>query len=191
MGLVKRSGGGAKIPPGEKLRFKIERAMEDEGDYGPQAQLKLGVLDGAYAGAEITEWAKLAQPRLTRVEAMREEGHDDAAIARSLKKSGYDFKKKIDEPEEPGVADGGKLFNIAVAAFDGNVQLLDSFGSVADLLEALEGQSFVSITKARGKNGDYAGITWDMVFTDQAATAQTSAGPATKDLEEDLDDLPF
>jgi hypothetical protein len=176
MGLVKRSGGGgSKIPSAEKIKCLIEKAIEDEGDYGPQGQLNLRVVGGEYDGEQLTEWCKLAQPRLNRVKALREEGLADKAIAKSLQKSGFEFKK-IDEPEEPGVADGGKLFNICMAAFDGNVEAIDSFKSVSDFLKALEGRTFISITKKRGKSGDYVGITWDQIFTDPDA---------------DFDDIPF
>jgi hypothetical protein len=194
MGLIKRSGGGTKIPPGEKLRFKIEKAAEDEGDYGPQAQFSLKVLGGKYAGEQLLEWGKLAQPRLNRVQKMREEGLDDKAIAKSLKKSGLGFKKKIDEPEVPGVADGGKVYNIGMAAFHGDVGTIDSFESVPALLEALEGRTFVSITKPRGKSGEYAGVTWDQVYPDLEASGKEPAPPSPSgplDSGEDFDDLPF
>jgi hypothetical protein len=148
MGLVRRAGGGAKIPPGEKLRFRIGTAQEDEGDHGPQARLELEVLNkGPYEGVEFWEWCKIA----------------------------------LDEDtDEQYVAEGGKLFNVAMACFDGQVKVIDSFTTIPELLDALEGRTFVSITKSRGKNGDYIGITWDMVYTDTEAKE-----------EEGFNDLPF
>lgn len=149
MGLVKRAG-GTQIPAGEKLRFKIMKAVEDEGDHGPQAKLSLEVLDGEHAGTELLEWCKVAVD---------------------------------EEAEEQYVADGGKLFNVAMACFDGQMKVIDSFDTIAELLDALEGRTFVSITKPRGETGKYVGITWDMVYTDPKAGAE--------DPEEDFDDIPF
>jgi hypothetical protein len=146
MGLVKRAG-GSKVPAGEKLRFRINRAVEDEGDHGAQVRLDLEVLSGEYSGAEMREWCKV--------------GEDE-------------------ESSEQYVADGGKLFNVAMACFEGNATFLDSLESIEDLADALVGKSFVSITKTRGKNGDYAGITGDMVYVD-----------AERKHDEDFDNIPF
>lgn len=154
MGLVKKAG-GSKVPAGEKLRFRINRAVEDEGDHGPQVRLDLEVLGGEHSGAEMREWCKV--------------GEDE-------------------ETGEQYVADGGKLFNIAMACFEGNAKFLDSIESIEDLADALEGKSFVSITKPRGKSGDYTGITWDMIYTDQAAAKKK---PPKQQNDEDFDDLDF
>jgi hypothetical protein len=116
LGLVKRAG-GTKIPAGEKLRFKILKAVEDEGDHGPQI----------------------------------------------------------------------RLFNVAMACFEGNAKFLDSMESIEDLADALDSKSFVSITKARGKNGDYTGITGAMIYVDQTA-AKKAAKQAN---DENLDDVAF
>jgi hypothetical protein len=154
MGLVRKAGGGSKVPPGEKLRFVINKALEDEGDHGPQVRLDLGVLGGKYRGEELREWCKVA----------------------------------LDEDTgEQYVADGGKLYNVALACFEGNAKFLDSLGSIDELAEALEGKSFVSITKPRGNTGQYVGITWDMVYVDQDAAKKTAAQAN----DEDLDDLAF
>jgi hypothetical protein len=59
--------------------------------------------------------------------------------------------------------------------------------SIEDLADALDSKSFVSITKARGKNGDYTGITWDMIYVDQTA-AKKAAKQAN---DENLDDVAF
>jgi hypothetical protein len=150
MGLVKRVG-GSQIPPGERLRFRIETAVEDEGDHGPQVKLELKVLGGKHSGAELLDWCKVAVD---------------------------------DESEEQYIADGGKLFNVAVAVFGGDVDAIDGFESIAALAEALEGKTFVSITKPRGADGKYTGITWDMVYTDPDAGAEDPN-------EEDFDDIPF
>lgn len=154
MGLVKKAG-GSKVPAGEKLRFRINRAVEDEGDHGPQVRLDLEVLDGEYGGAEMREWCKV--------------GEDE-------------------ETGEQYVADGGKLYNVALACFEGNIKLLDSIESIEDLANSLVGKSFVSITKSRGKSGDYTGITWDMVYVDQPAAKKK---PPKQQNDEDFDDLPF
>jgi hypothetical protein len=132
MGIVKKSS-GPDILAGEKLRFSILDAEEVTGEHGPQVQFSLRVLDGAYRGEEIREWAKI--------------GEDE-------------------DSGEQYIAEGGKLFNITLAAFGGDTKKIDSFDSIADVLEALVGKSFVSITKSRGKNGDFVGITWDMVYVD-------------------------
>lgn len=153
MGLVKRSG-GSKVPAGEKLRFRINRAVEDEGDHGPQVRLDLEVLGGEHKGEEIREWAKV--------------GLDE-------------------ETGEQYVADGGKLFNVAMACFEGNAKFLDSIESIEDLADALVGKSFASITKSRGKSGDYTGITWDMIYVDQVAAKKT----AEQANDEDFDNIPF
>lgn len=154
MGLVKKAG-GSKVPAGEKLRFRINKAVEDEGDHGPQVRLDLEVLGGEYGGAEMREWCKV--------------GEDE-------------------ETGEQYVADGGKLYNVAMACFEGNAKFLDSIESIEDLADALEGKSFISITKSRGKNGDFVGITWDMVYPVQAASKGKAAQRVN---DEDLDDLPF
>jgi hypothetical protein len=146
MGLVRRSG-GSKLPAGEKLRFRINRAVEDEGDHGPQVRLDLEVLGGEHVGSELREWCKIGEDEETGVQY---------------------------------VADGGKLYNVAIACFEGNSKTIDSFGCIEDLADALVDKSFVSITKARGKNGDYTGITWDMVYVD-----------AERQNDGDFDDIPF
>lgn len=155
MGLVKKAG-GSKVPAGEKLRFRINRAVEDEGDHGPQVRLDLEVIGGEYGGAEIREWCKV--------------GEDE-------------------ETGEQYVADGGKLYNVAIACFEGDAKFLDSIESIEDLADALEGKTFISITKSRGKSGDYTGVTWDMVYVDQKASKKNP--PKQQDVEEDFDDLPF
>jgi hypothetical protein len=177
MGLIaQRSEGGAQIPPGEKLRFRINSAVEDWGEHGPQAELELEVLDGEHKGSTLLDWSKLAQPRLDFVKNLREKGYEEEKIVEILRRRGYEFDD-IDEPEDGLlVADGGKLFNIALAAFNGNVKQIDSFESIDDLLGALVGRSFVSITKKRGKTGDCVGITWDQIYTDP---------------EKDFDDIPI
>ena len=85
---------------------------------------------------------------------------------------------------------GEKLrFRINRAVEDeGNAKLLDSLESIEDLVDALVGKSFVSITKPRGKSGDYTGITWDMVYVDQQASKKK---PPAQQNDEDFDDLPF
>jgi hypothetical protein len=154
MGLVRRAG-GSNVPAGEKLRFRINKAVEDEGDHGPQVRLDLEALGGEYGGAEMREWCKI--------------GEDE-------------------ETGEQYIADGGKLFNVAMACFEGNAKFLDSMESIEDLADALVDKRFVSITKARGKSGDYTGITWDMVYVDQ----KTSKKPLKQQNdEEDFDDLSF
>jgi hypothetical protein len=177
MGLIaQRSEGGSQVPPGEKIRFGIKSVVEDWGQHGPQAKFELKVLGGEHEGATIFDWASLAQPRLDFVKALRNKDYTDEKIAEILRERGFEFED-IDEPEDDvKVGDTGKLMNILMATFDGDVEAIDSFESIAELLEALEGRSFVSITKRRGKSGDYVGITWDQVYTDPDA---------------DFDDIPF
>lgn len=89
---------------------------------------------------------------------------------------------KVGQDEETGeeyVADGGKLYNIAVAAFR-DPKVLDKLDSIDDLLELLVEKSFVSITKPRGSSGKYVGITWDMVYVDTEAEE-----------DEDFSNIPF
>jgi len=93
---------------------------------------------------------------------------------------------KIGQDEKTGeeyVADGGKLYNVAVAAFK-DPKVLDKLDSVDDLLDLLVDKSFVSITKPRGSSGKYVGITWDMVYVDTEADAESED-------EEDFSDIPF
>jgi hypothetical protein len=151
MGLIKRAG-GSPIPPGEKLRFRITKAVEDEGDHGPQVKFTLEVLDPQYAGNELFEWAKVAE----------------------------------DDEGDQYVADGGKLYNIAMACF-GDLKTVDSFDSIAKLAKALEGKTFVSITKKRGEK--YVGCTWDMIYPDPQAKKLATV-PETED-EDDFNDIPF
>src|SRR5215217_2361056 len=99
MGLItQRSEGGTKIPPGEKLRFGITSAVEDEGVHGPQAKLTLEVLSGKYKGETLLDWSKLSQPRLDFVKNLRKRDYSDEKIAEILRERGFDFED-IDEPE--------------------------------------------------------------------------------------------
>lgn len=187
MGLImKQKNDGARIPPGEKLRFRINEATRDDGDYGPQVKLVLEVLDGSkFKGETIFEWAKLAQPRTDFVRNLRGKGYKDEKIAEILRQEDYKFNK-IDEAEETvKVGQAGKLINIAMACFQGDLTAVDSLGSIEDLLLDLKDKTFVSIVKARGADGKYIGITWDMVYTDPEASG------AESDLDEDFDDLDF
>jgi hypothetical protein len=189
MGLItQRNEGGAKIPPGEKLRFGIVSAVEDEGTHGPQAKLTLEVLSpGKYKGETILDWSKLSQPRTDFVKNLRNKDYSDETIAQILTERGFDFND-IGEPETAlGVAWGGKLYNICMAAFHGDADTIDAYGSIDELLAALEGKSFVSITKARGADGKYTGITWDQVFVDTESSEAVGEGPD----EEDFEDAPF
>ena len=84
---------------------------------------------------------------------------------------------KIGQDEDTGeeyVADGGKLFNVATAAFR-DPKKLEAFDGIDSLLEALVGKSFISITKPRGSSGQYVGITWDMVYVDSEAETEAEA----------------
>jgi hypothetical protein len=184
MGLItQRSEGGTKIPPGEKLRLGIEKAVEDEGIHGPQAKLTLKVLGGKYKGETLVDWSKLSQPRLDFVKALRGKDYSEEKIAEILRERGFEFNR-IDEPEEElGLSEGGKLYNTCMAAFEGDVDTINSYESIEDLLAALEGRSFVSITKARGADGKYTGITWDMIYVDNEAS--------DRDSEEDFENIPF
>ncbi len=191
MGLITQRGeGGTSIPPGEKLRFGIKSAVEDWREHGPQAKLILEVLsDGPHKGETFSEWAKLAQPRLDFVRALRGKEYSDEKIAEILEERGFSFRD-IDEPEEQlGLAEGGKMFNIAMAAFRGDRKAIDAFESIEDLFDALPGRTFVSITKARGKDDKYVGITWDMVYVDQDTDAEDNEVPPEN--EEDFNDIPF
>jgi hypothetical protein len=184
MGIItQRSEGGAKIPPGEKLRFRIKSAEEDWGIHGPQAAMVLEVLDGEYKGQTLRDWSKLSQPRLDFVKALRNRDYDDEKIAEILRNEGFEFKSIDDDEQDLGVSNGGKLYNIAMAAFQGDLKAVDAYKTIDDLLEALVGKSFVSITKARGADGKYIGITWDQIFVDPEA--------GDEDPEGDFDDLPF
>ena len=187
MGLItQRSESGTKIPPGEKLRFGIVTAVEDEGIHGPQAKLSLEVLSGKYKGETLLDWSKLSQPRTDFVRNLRNKDYSDEKIAEILRERGFEFNR-IDEPEEElGLSEGGKLYNICVAAFHGDVDTINSFSSIDDLLRALEGKSFVSISKARGADGKYTGITWDQIYVDTGAEEASVEDP-----EEDFDDIPF
>jgi hypothetical protein len=185
MGLIaqRSTSGGADIPPGERLRFGIKKAVEDWGDHGPQVRKLLEVLAGEYKGETITDWSSLAQPRTDFVAALRKKDYSDEKIAEILRKEGFEFDD-IDEHEETvKVGETGKLMNILMAAFNGNVEAIDSAPSIPALLEALEGRSFISITKKRGKDKKYTGITWDQIYTDPDA--------GTVDPEQDFDDIPF
>ncbi len=79
---------------------------------------------------------------------------------------------KIGQDEKTGeeyVADGGKLYNVAIAATN-DPKVFDKLDSVNALIELLVDKSFVSITKPRGSAGKYVGITWDMVYVDSEAS---------------------
>jgi hypothetical protein len=178
MGLItqRSKDGGTDVPPGERLRFGIKKAVEDWGDHGPQVRMNLEILDGEYKGETITDWSSLAQPRTDFVKALRNKDYSDEKIAEILRNEGYDFEE-VDEPEdEVKIGETGKLMNILMAAFDGNVEAIDSAPSIPALLEVLEDRSFVSITKKRGKDKKYTGITWDQIYTDPEA---------------EFDDIPF
>jgi hypothetical protein len=184
MGLItQRSEGGTQIPPGEKLRFRIKSAEEDWGIHGPQAAMVLEVLDGEYKGQTLRDWSKLSQPRLDFVKALRNKDYSDEKIGEILRNEGFEFRSIDDDEEDLRVSNGGKLFNIAIAAFQGDLKAVDAYKTIDDLLEALVGKSFMSITKARGTDGKYTGITWDMIYTDPEAS--------DAEAEEAFDDLPF
>jgi hypothetical protein len=184
MGLItQRAESGGKIPPGEKLRFGIRSAVEDWGIHGPQAKMTLEILDGEYKGTTTIDWSKLAQPRLDFVRALRNKDYTDNKIAEILQERGFEFEDIDEEEEELMVANGGKLYNICIAAFDGDMEAINSFATIGELLEGLKGKSFVSITKSRGADGKYTGITWDMIYTDPKAGAE--------DPEEGFEDIPF
>jgi hypothetical protein len=178
MGLIaqRSQDSGADIPPGERIRFAIRKAVEDWGDHGPQVKMSLEALDGKYKGTTITDWSALTQPRTDFVAALRNKDYSDEKIAEILQDRGFEFDD-IDEPEEEvKIGETGKLMNILMAAFDGNLKAIDSAPSIPALLEALEDRSFVSITKKRGKDKKYTGITWDQIYVDPEA---------------DFDDIPF
>jgi hypothetical protein len=170
MGLIMdRDQGGTQIPPGEKIRVKIREADLDWGEHGPQARLNLEVLTEKYRGERFTEWATLAQPRLDFVKNLRGKNYEDEKIAEILRQRGFEFKD-IDEPEEAiRISDGGKMFNIAIACFDGNVDAINALDSIDDLLEALKGRTFVSLTRRCGQDDKYLGLVWDQVYTDPDA----------------------
>ena len=190
--ITGRRESGTSIPPGEKLRFGIKKAVEDWGEHGPQAKFTLEVLDGQYRGETIMDWAGLAQPRLDFVRNLRKKGYEDEKIEEILRDRGFEFDEVDESEEELGTSDGGKLFNICMAAFDGDVEAIGSFDDVPSLLDGLVSKSFVPITRARGSSGKYVGTTWDQIYTD--APARKDAGspePTDPDTEEDFDDIPF
>jgi len=194
MGLItQQRGGGSNVPAGEKLRFAVLTAKFVEGEYGPQAEMELEVLAGEHKGTVLREWAKLAQPRTDFVRNLRNRGYSDEDIATILKREGYEFDE-IDEPEdEVKVGQSGKLINICMAAFQGDTEAIDGFGSVDSLLAALEGRSFESITKTRGSEGKHTGITWDQVYVDSEAGSEAAeaAEAAAAASEEAFDEIPF
>ena len=176
MGLISGRETNADIPPGTRVRLKIDAAKVDWGEHGPQARLDHTVLDGEYKGQSFRDWAAIAQPRLDFVKNLRKKEYSDEKIAEILRQRGFKFEEIDEYEEEMGVADGGKLFKVATARFDGDVGRIDSFGSVEELLAALEGGSIVAVTKRRGKDDKYVGLVWDMIYTDPDAN---------------FDDIPF
>jgi len=188
MGLItQKNEGGTQIPAGERLRSRINSAKEEWGMHCPQAEMTLEVLEGPYKGQTFPDWSKLAQPRLDFVKALRDKGYEDDKIAQILKQRGFRFRQIDEEEPNLAVSNGGKLFNICMAAFDGDMEAVDSFESVDALLDALEGRSFISITKTRGKEGKYTGITWDMIYPD--STSEDSNPEVSKTT--DPEDMPF
>lgn len=141
-------------------------------------------------GSQIPAGEKL---RFEIVSAQADEGDHGPQAKLKLKVLGGKYQGeeifewcKVGYDEETGeeyVADGGKLFNIAVNAFK-DPKVLDKLDSVDDLLELLVDKSFVSITKPRGSSGKYVGITWDMVYVDNEAEAKNED-------EEDFHSIPF
>ncbi len=187
MGLImKRKEDGAKIPAGEKLSFRITDTRRDDGDFGPQARLELEAATGKYKGATLTEWAKLAQPRTDFVQALRRKDYSDEKIAEILVDRGFVFDDIDEYEDEVKVGQTGKLMNICMAAFHGDLDAIDGLESIEDLLEELKSKSFQSITKARGAEGKYTGITWDMIYPDPVA-----AVPPPDEPEEDFDNITF
>jgi hypothetical protein len=63
-------------------------------------------------------------------------------------------------------SEGGRLYRTALACFHGDVSTIDSFSKVEKLLKAMEGKTFKSITKNRGKDGKFVDITWDQQYPD-------------------------
>jgi len=154
MSIVRRAGGGTKIPPGERIRVKTLKATEDPGDHGPQLRLDLKVLHPKkYAGIEFPEWCKIAVDEGTR---------------------------------EEYVADGGKLFNTLIASLAGDMGKIDSLKTIPQVAKVLEGKTFESITTTRGKDGQYFGLTWNMIFVDTDAHPEQNFEPGD-DLPDDDD----
>jgi len=184
MGLIQtRSEGTSQIPAGEKLRWEITSAEVDEGMHGPQAKMTLQVIEGEHLGSVITDWSKLSRPRLDFVANLRNKNYSDDKIADILRQRGYKFDR-IDEPEEElMVSEGGKLYKILVAVFDGDLSKVDQYSNIDDLLDGLVDRTFVAVTKNRGQDDKYTGITWDMIYTDPKGDA--------KDAEEDFDKIPW
>ncbi len=146
----------------------------------------MGLVRKAGGGSQIPEGEKL-RFRIESAEADEGDHGPQAKLRLKVLGSRYGGEElfewcKIGQDEDTGeeyVADGGKLFNVATAAFR-DPKKLEAFDGIDSLLEALVGKSFVSITKPRGSSGQYVGITWDMVYVDTEA-----------ETEEDLDDIPF
>ena len=153
MTIVRRAG-GSKIPPGEKIRVKVKKAVEDEGNHGPQLKLDLETLGPKkFKGIEFPEWAKVAED---------------------------------EETGEKFVAEGGKLDNIITAALVGDEEKISSLNSIPQVAKTLKGKTFSSITTTRGKDNQYFGLTWNMIFVDTDAHPEQSFEPGD-DLPDDDD----
>jgi hypothetical protein len=177
----------APLPDGEKLRFFIKKAVQDWGDYGPQAKFTLEVLGGQFAGETIIDWASLVQPRLNFVANLREKKDEngerkytDEKIAEILRDRGFEFAR-IDEPEDDvRFSENGKFHKICLSAYGDEAEKIHSFDDIDDLIESLVGRSLKAVTK---RSGNYTKIAWDMIYVDDEAAEETA--------EEDFENIPF
>jgi hypothetical protein len=154
----------------------------------------MGLVRKAGGGSQVPAGEKL---RFGIVSAEPDEGDHGPQVKFKLKVLEGPYRgeeitewAKVGQDEATGqeyVADGGKLYNIAVCVLN-DPKKLDSFDSVDDLAEGLVGGSFVSITKPRGSAGKYVGITWDMVYVDRKTSGRTPEEDLT---EQDIAEMNY
>lgn len=165
-------------PAGIQARFVIKDAVyRPDAKYGPDIQLYLEMIDEKYFGIPARFWVTLLQPRLALVRDLRQKGVTDKAIAETLKEkaakypeSGYDFKKRIDEPQDPRISRGGNTYKVLTAAVDGDrkraEEVLHELDEWAELAEFFIDKCFVATTRLKTKKDPDTGETRTFVNID-------------------------
>src|SRR5215207_6497364 len=113
-------GDSVEVPAGAQVEWRIKSAAFNPlGQYGPDLELDLEIMDNRYFGITTKYWARIQQPRLDKVRKLRKEGISDETIATVLRGQGYEFKK-VDEKDALTVVRAGALYSILVARCGGD-----------------------------------------------------------------------
>ena len=187
------------IPAGIQAEIGIRKAAFDaDGNFGPDIELDLDMLDEEYYGTPLKYWARIQQPRLDLVRKYRSDGMSDHLIKEALKERGFEFKK-IDEPDKMKVGRRGNLYKILTAA-TGSTKAADQVLAECDdfdqLAERLVGGRFIGTTK-KSSDGKYVQLDGNEEIFPVARelTAVSANGdsedPRATESDENFEQIPF